>query len=106
MYVIQQYISCDICNVILYKCCCFYVHEFYLLHPNTDYLNDNLTPLIPVRQSMMCIKYSDNMCAESKAQNTPFIHTSLTFGSYKQTDLNSFLFPLSTYLSSLLPYLT
>ena len=34
---------------------------------------------------MMCIKYSENinyysyMCAESKAQNTPFIHTSLDF---------------------------
>ena len=44
---------------------------------------------------------------------TPFIHTSLTFGSFKQTDLNSTplpfslsLSPLSTYLSSLLPYLT
>ena len=66
---------------------------------------------------MMCIKYSEiyYVCAESKAQNTPFIHTytSLTFGSYKQTDLNSFLLPFSLsssfyqpiYLSSLLPYL-
>ena len=52
-----------------------HVHEFYLMHPNTVYLNDNLTPLKPVRQSMVCIKYSNIMCAERKAQNTPFIHT-------------------------------
>ena len=38
-----------------------HVHEFYLMHPNTVYLNDNLTPLKPVRQSMMCIKYSENI---------------------------------------------
>ena len=65
---------------------------------------------------MMCIKYSENIIicvlkVRHKIHHLYIPHQFLTFGGYKQTDLNSFLLPfslsllLSTYLSSLSPYL-
>ena len=64
---------------------------------------------------MMCIKYSENiiiLCVLKVRHKIHHLYIPLTFGGYKQTDLNSsiLLFSLSlllsTFLSSLLPYLT
>ena len=56
--IIQQYVSCDICHVIIIQVLCFFTR---VLFNASQHLNDNLTPLKPVRQSMMCIKYSENI---------------------------------------------
>ena len=49
---------------------------------------------------MMCIKYSENIiCVLKVRHKIHHLYIPLTFGGYKQTDLNSFLLLFSLSLS-------